>query len=163
MPLWRFQTFLLPKGRPSGLCLGSSCCVVFGELSPGRREVVKGRGSSCDFLSCLRAACGSVLQNAAAAALRSYPSPRTGAGRAPFRRHSRRGLRPRTVFLFSVRSLRWWLYTYIKHNIDHFNHFIFLEMFCFSGPQRAACGILVSQPGIEPRPSSEMRVGSPNH
>ena len=64
---------------------------------------------------------------------------------------------------FSVRSPRWWLYTYIKHNIDHFNHFIFLEVFCFSGPQRAACGILVSQPGIEPRPSSEMRVGSPNH
>ena len=43
--------FCCPKGRTSGLRLGSSFCVVFGELSPGRREVVKGRGSSCEFLS----------------------------------------------------------------------------------------------------------------
>ena len=63
---------------------------------------------------------------------------------------------------FSVRSPRWWLYTYIKHNIDHFNHFIFLEVFCFSGPQRAACGILVSQPGIEPGPLA-VKAQSPNH
>lgn len=74
----------------------------FGELSPGRREVAKGRGSSWEFLSSLRAACGSVLKPAAAAALPSDPAAHDGrACGGQSRRHSRRGAHPGMVFLSS--------------------------------------------------------------
>lgn len=120
-------------------------------------------GAALVSFSPLCAACGSVPQTAAAAALpRHLAAQDRRACGGPSCCRSHHGLHPRMAFLSSVRSLRRWLYTYIKHNTDHFKHSVFLEMFCFSGPQRAACGMLVSRPGMEPRPSSEMSVGSAN-